>query len=59
MVPSIDDDFPEEVTMKNSPSAFHPGRRRFLAGSAAIAGISLIPTRGFSAGKLNFYNWDT
>lgn len=40
----------------------HPlrtSRRAFLGGTAAAAGITLLPTRGFSAGKLNFYNWDT
>jgi len=37
-----------------------PGRRRFLAGSAAV-GIGLkLPKGAFAAeGEVNFYNWDT
>ena len=37
-------------------------RRRFLAGTGAVAaGISILPSRGWSAedAKVNFYNWDT
>ncbi len=45
--------------MNRPKRPLRPTRRNVLAGGAAAAGISLLPTKGFAAGKLNFYNWDT
>ena len=38
-----------------------PTRRRFLAGTGAAAGLSILPQAAFAREepKLNFYNWDT
>ena len=38
-----------------------PTRRRFLAGTGAAAGLSILPQAAFAGEepKLNFYNWDT
>lgn len=45
--------------MNRPKRPLRPNRRAFLGGTAAAAGITLLPTKGFSAEKLNFYNWDT
>lgn len=38
-----------------------PTRRRFLAGTGAAAGLSILPQAAFAGEEpqLNFYNWDT
>ena len=40
---------------------YRPGRRSFMGGGAALAGLTLLPRNSLSAEekKINFYNWDT
>jgi len=45
--------------MAHSERRFHPTRRGFLAGTGAVAAGISIPKDAFSAGTVNFYNWDT
>ncbi len=48
--------------MSNKPSRMMTSRRKFLAGTGAVAaGLTFAPYKTFSAEekKINFYNWDT
>jgi len=40
---------------------YRPGRRSFMAGGAALAGLTLLPrgSLGAEEKQVNFYNWDT